>query len=274
MGPHAWEYWLETTFAVSPISRFWALVTADPGTAGPSSSTMVGRPPGSWRGLAASCNWCDKVLWFTTLAPLLNHTCPPHHLLPNKMPTFGSIWDRLPSEPDSDHGTDEFLDQLQAEHENDQHYWQDGAIVWPVQGRGSLQTCGDVEPNPGPSAEETHTPRTLKTCQHEIRTSGNKPASGSRSYCHKGRGSLLTCGDIEENPGPQKTQGRRMDENTPDNEPPQSRTTQVVIPENPTASPDISPTPPLVQLNQPDAQQPPPPTDPVWALLAPRSDNS
>jgi hypothetical protein len=177
MGPQAWEYWLETTFAAAPISRFWVLVTADPGAAGP-SSTAITTTTTSWSGLAASCKWCDKVVWFTTLDPLLNHSCPPHHLLPNKMPTFGTIWDSPPSEPDSEHCSDGFLDQLQAEHEKDQHYWQDGKVVWPIQGRGSTPTCGDVEPNPGPSSAETSiTPR---PCQQTIRTTALWPVADSR----------------------------------------------------------------------------------------------
>nr|QXV86514.1 capsid protein [Alphapermutotetravirus sp.] len=73
-------------------------------------------------------------------------------------------------------------------------------------GRGSLTTCGDVEENPGPDEVGLNLAQVVKaleglninvTISHtSTKRTGKKPSKS------KGRGSLMTNGDIEENPGP------------------------------------------------------------------------
>lgn len=78
-------------------------------------------------------------------------------------------------------------------------------------GRGSLTTCGDVEENPGPQDEFT---KSLVEALGKlnvnvtITTKGDKAKPAVRARPNrrrtttKGRGSLLTNGDVETNPGP------------------------------------------------------------------------
>lgn len=82
-------------------------------------------------------------------------------------------------------------------------------------GRGSILTCGDVESNPGPDSPLEQVLEAIRSINVHVNVTPNSPMvptvpkarlrrrKKNNNPRSKGNGTLMTCGDVESNPGPE-----------------------------------------------------------------------